>query len=78
MRSIRSDINFDALQREIDEAEEYLVRRSFNSSVGSGSAPVGADSDAYGVNSGAASDVRASRDGSVRRSFDVSFSPFLN
>ena len=36
IKSIANDINFEALQREIDEAEDYLVRRSVtpNSSLG--------------------------------------------
>jgi hypothetical protein len=69
MRSIRNDINFEALQREIDEAEDYLVRRSFNSSMGMGPTSAGGgDGDAYTSTAG---DVRTSREGGIRRSFDV-------
>jgi hypothetical protein len=72
MRSIRNDINFEALQREIDEAEDYLVRRSFNSSMGTGAVSAGGDRGGDDdANAGAPSDVRASREGGLRRSFDV-------
>ena len=33
MKSITQDINFESLQREIEEAEDYLVRRSVNRSI---------------------------------------------
>jgi hypothetical protein len=36
IKSIANDINFEALQREIDEAEDYLVRRSVTPNSGLG------------------------------------------